>query len=242
MLKINNLSVNASDKKIIENLSLEIEAGEVVAIMGPNGSGKSTLVSSIMGSPNYDCSAGRIIFNHKDLTKLSADKRSALGIYVASQHPIEIPGLTVASMLRAAVKNHPHLKVTAASFRSNLISALNSVGLDQSYANRAVNDGMSGGEKKRLELAQALVLQPKLLILDEIDSGLDVDALHLVADVINQYRAPDRAIIIITHYQRLLDLVKVDRVLVMQDGAIVRIGGADLSQKVNSTGFSEINK
>ncbi|MFN3306857.1 MAG: Fe-S cluster assembly ATPase SufC [Candidatus Kapaibacteriota bacterium] len=241
MLKIENLKVAIDGKQILKGLNLTINAGDVHAIMGPNGTGKSTLANVLAGKPGYDVIEGRITFLGKDLIELEPEERARAGIFLAFQYPVEIPGVTNANFLKTAVnevRKHRQMEpIDAYDFLQMLKEKAALVGLDPSYLNRNVNEGFSGGEKKRNEIFQLAMLEPTLAILDETDSGLDIDALKIVANGVNTLRSPERAFLIITHYQRLLNYLVPDFVHVMYDGRIVVSGGKELAYELESKGY-----
>jgi len=242
MLSIKDLHVSVHDTEIIRGLSLEIKPGELHAIMGPNGSGKSTLGYALAGRDDYEITAGSVDFDGQDLTELEADERAAAGLFLAFQYPVEIPGVNNAYFLRAALnaqrKARGEPEVDAGSFLKTVREALTELRMDEGLLKRAVNEGFSGGEKKRNEIVQMAVLQPKLAILDETDSGLDIDALKLVADGINKLRDGKRSFLVITHYQRLLDYLDPDQVHVLAGGRIVESGDATLAKRLEKEGYA----
>ena len=237
LLAVEELQVSVDGKAILKGLNLTIRAGEVHAIMGPNGSGKSTLSFCLMGHPKYHVTGGRILYKGKDIAELAPNERAAAGIFLAFQYPTAIPGVTIANFLRAAVRGVRGADVTVKDFRQLVKTQLKALGIPDAFMNRYVNDGFSGGEKKRLEILQMAVLNPELAVLDETDSGLDIDALKTVATGINAMRSPTRGILLITHYQRLLNYVKPDVVHVMVDGKIAKSGGPALAQELEATGY-----
>lgn len=242
MLKIDNLHVRVGGKEILKGLSLEVGAGEVHAIMGPNGAGKSTLGNVLAGREGYEVTAGSVRFQDEDLLALPPEERAAKGLFLAFQYPVEIPGVNNTYFLRAAynaqrrARGEPELD--SAQFLKRVREKLRVLHIPDDLLNRAVNEGFSGGEKKRNEIFQMAVLEPRLAILDETDSGLDIDALRLVADGVNRLRAPDRAFVVITHYQRLLDYIVPDRVHVLAEGRIVQSGDKDLALKLEDEGYA----
>ena len=237
LLVIDNLHVAVEDKPILKGLSLTVSAGEVHALMGPNGSGKSTLSFCLMGHPKYVVTEGRILYQGEDLAALSPDKRAQRGIFLAFQYPTAIPGVTIANFLRAAIRGARGADVPVKEFRQTVKTQLKTLGIPDAFMNRYVNDGFSGGEKKRLEILQMAVLNPALAVLDETDSGLDIDALKTVAAGINALRVPQRGILLITHYQRLLNYVKPDQVHVLVDGRLARSGGPELALELEAKGY-----
>jgi Fe-S cluster assembly ATP-binding protein len=237
LLVVDNLHVAVEGKPILRGLTLAVSAGEVHALMGPNGSGKSTLSFCLMGHPKYEVTGGRLLFRGEDLAPLSPDGRAKRGIFLAFQYPTAIPGVTITNFLRAALRGVRGADVPVKEFRQAVKSQLKTLGIPESFMNRYVNDGFSGGEKKRLEILQMAVLNPALAVLDETDSGLDIDALKTVAAGINALRGPQRGILLITHYQRLLSYVKPDRVHVLVDGRLVRSGGPELALELEAKGY-----
>ena len=237
LLVVDNLHISVEGKEILKGLSLTVNAGEVHALMGPNGSGKSTLSFCLMGHPKYQVTAGTIRYKGEEILRLSPDERAKRGIFLAFQYPTAIPGVTIANFLRAALRGVRGDEVPVKEFRQLVKTQLKSLGIPDAFVNRYVNDGFSGGEKKRLEILQMAILNPSLAVLDETDSGLDIDALKTVAAGINAQRSPQRGILLITHYQRLLNYVKPDFVHVMIDGRIERSGGPELALELESTGY-----
>jgi Fe-S cluster assembly ATP-binding protein len=237
LLQVDNLQVRVEGKEILKGLSLQVEAGQVHALMGPNGSGKSTLSFCLMGHPKYEITGGRILYKGEDLSGLSPHERAQRGIFLAFQYPTAIPGVTITNFLRAAMRGVRGGDVPIKDFRQAVKAQLKTLGIPEAFMNRYVNDGFSGGEKKRLEILQMAVLSPALAVLDETDSGLDIDALQTVAAGINALRGPERGILLITHYQRLLNYIKPDRVHVMVDGRLVQSGGPELALELESKGY-----
>ncbi len=244
MLKIDNLHARIAGKDILKGLSLDVNAGEVHAIMGPNGAGKSTLGNVLAGRGGYEVTAGTATFDGNDLLALEPEERAAAGLFLAFQYPVEIPGVNNTYFLRAAynaqrrARGEPDLD--SMQFLRRVREKLNVLHLKDDLLNRGVNEGFSGGEKKRNEIFQLAVLEPKLAILDETDSGLDIDALRSVAEGVNALRSPDRAFVVITHYQRLLDYIRPDVVHVMADGRIVESGGPELALELEEHGYAWI--
>ena len=235
-LFVNSLRVNAEGKEILKGLDIAILPGEVHAIMGPNGSGKSTLASALTGHPKYEVVSGTASLDGKDLLAMKADERARAGLFLSFQYPLEIPGVTVEAFLRMAYNNiKPALDVMA--FHRLLLERMQSLKMDPAFARRYLNDGFSGGEKKRMEVLQMSVLEPKYIILDETDSGLDVDALKAVSEGINAIRGPGRGILIITHFNRILRYVTPDHVHVMVDGKIIKSGDASLAHEIETKGY-----
>jgi len=241
MLNIKNLHASVEDKQILNGINLEIKAGEVHAIMGPNGSGKSTLSQVLAGNDAFQVTEGEVTLNGDSLLNLATEERAREGVFLAFQYPVEIPGVSNLQFLRTAVnamrKHHGKDDMNAAEFMKLAKGVSKQVDLDPAFLKRGVNEGFSGGEKKRNEVMQALLLQPKLAILDETDSGLDIDALKVVADGVNALRAPDRSILMITHYQRLLDHIVPDYVHVLSEGKIIKSGGPELALELEAKGY-----
>lgn len=244
MLKISNLHARVADKEILKGVNLTINDGEVHALMGPNGCGKSTLSNVLAGNPAYEVTEGSVEFNGKDVLSLSPDARSHEGIFLSFQQPVEIPGVSMVNFMKAAInakRKYQGLEpMNAADFLKLMRERRKIVELDSKLANRSVNEGFSGGERKRNEIFQMAMLEPKLAILDETDSGLDVDALRIVAEGFNKLRKPDTSAIVITHYQHMLDYLKPDIVNVMINGRIVRTGGPELGDAIEERGFDWI--
>ena len=237
LLKIEDLHVSVEGKMILKGLNLTLDRGQVHAVMGPNGSGKSTLSHTLMGHPRYRVTQGRILYCGQPLDGMKADGRARAGVFLAFQYPTAIPGVSVVNFLREAMKARFGGEVPIKEFRGRIKSEMALLGIDESFAARAVNDGFSGGEKKRHEILQMALLKPALAILDETDSGLDIDALKIVAEGITRLRGPERGILLITHYQRILNYVQPDVVHVMIGGQIVRSGGKELAQELEATGY-----
>jgi Fe-S cluster assembly ATP-binding protein len=246
LLQIKDLHVKAGDREILRGVNLTVSPGEVHAIMGPNGSGKSTLSQVIAGRDLYEITEGEIIYNGKDLTELDPEERAQEGIFLAFQYPVEIPGVSNLYFLKAALnairKNRGEPELDAMDFLSLVRQKITLMEMDEGLLNRAVNAGFSGGEKKRNEIFQMAVLEPRLALLDETDSGLDIDALKIVANGVNTLRAPDRAIVVITHYQRLLNHIVPDFVHVLSDGRIVRSGDKNLALALEESGYGGIEE
>jgi len=242
-LKIENLSVNAEDQPILKGLNLEIPQGEVHAIMGPNGTGKSTLAYTLMGHPRYTITSGSVTLNGTNLLSLPPEERSKQGVFLAFQYPVAVPGVTVANFLRTAINAHRKYKdngdkgIPILEFRNFLIEKMKLLKMDPSMAGRYLNEGFSGGEKKRVEILQMAMLEPRIAILDETDSGLDVDALRIVSEGINTLKNENLGILIITHYQRILNYLNPDVVHVMVDGQIIMTGGPGLANKIEKEGY-----
>ena len=246
MLKIKNLKASIDGKQILKGLDLEIKAGEVHAIMGPNGSGKSTLANVIVGRDGYKIDSGEIIYEGKDLTEIEPEIRAREGIFMAFQYPVEIPGVNNVYLLKAAMnairKHRGEAELDAFEFLALIKEKMQVVKMKEELLNRAVNEGFSGGEKKRNEIFQMALLEPKLAILDETDSGLDIDALKIVASGVNGLRSEDRAIVIVTHYQRLLDYIVPDYVHVLSDGKIIKSGGKELALELEEKGYDWVRE
>lgn len=246
LLNIKNLHANIDGKEILRGLDLEVNSGEVHAIMGPNGAGKSTLASVLVGNPNFEVTEGEVTFGGKDLLELAPEERACEGLFLSFQYPVEIPGVSMVNFMRAAVnetRKHKGLEPIAASdFLKLMKEKRELVELDSTLASRSVNEGFSGGEKKRNEIFQMAMLDPKLAILDETDSGLDIDALRIVAAGVNKLRRKDNATIVITHYQRLLEYIKPDFVHVLYKGRIVKSAGPELALELEEKGYDWIIK
>ncbi|GAB6011079.1 Fe-S cluster assembly ATPase SufC [Viscerimonas tarda] len=246
MLRIKDLHANIDNKEILRGLNLTVNEGEVHAIMGPNGAGKSTLASVLVGHPNYEVTAGEVLFGGKNLLDMKPEERAGEGLFLSFQYPVEIPGVSTVNFMRAAVnqtRKHRRLDpIPASEFLKLMKEKRELVELDSTLASRSVNEGFSGGEKKRNEIFQMAMLNPKLAILDETDSGLDIDALRIVAGGVNKLRRADNATIVITHYQRLLDYIKPDIVHVLYKGRIVRSAGPELALELEEKGYDWIIK
>src|SRR3990167_249918 len=237
LLIVRDLHVSVEGKAILKGVNLTVNAGEVHALMGPNGSGKSTLSFCLMGHPKYHVTSGQILYLGQDMAALPPNERAAAGIFLAFQYPTAIPGVTIANFLRAALRGVRGQDVPGKEFRQIVKANLNALGIAESFMSRYVNDGFSGGEKKRLEILQMAVLSPTLAVLDETDSGLDIDALKTVAAGINALRAPERGVLLITHYQRILNYIAPDYVHVLVNGRVVRSGGPDLAHELEAKGY-----
>ena len=242
MLKINNLNVGVNDKNILKNIDLNINKGELHVIMGRNGTGKSTLSNIIAGKEGYNINKGKISYNNKNLLEMSIEDRALSGIFMSFQYPVSIPGLNTMHFLRTSVnsirKYQKKEEYSSGEFIKIFKEKMKLVGLDESFARRSVNDGFSGGEKKRFEILQMLLIEPKLVILDETDSGLDIDALKIVAKGVNNFRNKERSFLAITHYQRLLEYMEPDFIHVLIDGKIVKSGGMKLAIELEQKGYS----
>ncbi len=245
-LEIKNLHVSAEDKEILKGMNLEVSRGEVHALMGPNGSGKSTLANSIMGHPSLEVTDGTISFDGEDVTESAPDERSRAGLFMAFQYPVAVPGVTVAKYLRMIVNakrdaaGEPEIKLK--DFARTTQEAMEMMDIPRDFSSRYLNDGFSGGEKKRMEMLQMALLKPRIAVLDETDSGLDIDALRTVAEGVNRFAGPDMGVLIITHYQRILHMVEPDRVHVMYEGRIVKEGGPELVGELEEKGYGWIKE
>ena len=246
MLTIHNLHAQTEDKKILNGINLQINAGEVHALMGPNGSGKSTLASVLAGRADYEVTEGTVEFEGKDLLELAPEERAREGLFLAFQYPVEIPGVSTTNFIKTAVnearKHRGQEPLDAVAFLKMMKERMKLVKIDQSLLSRSLNEGFSGGEKKRNEIFQMAMLEPKLAILDETDSGLDIDALRIVADGVNTLRKKDNAVLLITHYQRLLDYIVPDFVHVLYNGRIVKSGGKELALELEERGYDFIKQ
>jgi Fe-S cluster assembly ATP-binding protein len=253
VLEIRGLRVKVEDKEILKGVDLTVAQGEVHALMGPNGSGKSTLAYSLMGHPGYTVTEGEVIWMGRNMLELSPDVRSRAGLFLAFQYPVSIPGVTVANFLRTALNARLKAGETAPAagkskgisipeFRKLLLAKMKMLGMDPAFAGRYLNDGFSGGEKKRNEILQMAVLEPQIAILDETDSGLDIDALKIVAEGVNRLLGPNMGALVITHYQRLLDYIKADRISILFEGRVVVTGGPELALELERTGYDHIRE
>ena len=245
-LAIRNLHVSVEDKHILKGLDLEVSKGEVHALMGPNGSGKSTLANSIMGHPSFEVTEGEIEFFGENITEAAPEDRSRAGLFMAFQYPVAIPGVTVAKYLRMALNAHREARgegqISLKDFRKDTEAAMELTNIPREFSSRYLNDGFSGGEKKRMEVLQLAMLRPQMAVLDETDSGLDIDALRVVAEGVNRFAGPDMGVLIITHYQRILHLVEPDFVHVMFEGRIVKSGGPELVAELEAKGYGWIRE
>jgi Fe-S cluster assembly ATP-binding protein len=247
-LEIRNLHASVEDKPILQGVNLTVKQGEVHALMGPNGSGKSTLSNVILGHPAYQVTAGQILFDGEDLLELEPDERSRAGLFLAFQYPVAIPGVTLANFLRQAINARLKAKdpdskgISIPEFRRLLKAKMEYLQVDQSFAGRYLNEGFSGGEKKRAEILQMATLEPRIAILDETDSGLDIDALRIVAEGVNKLTGPDLGVLVITHYQRILNYIKPEFVHVMYEGKIVESGGAELALHLEEAGYDWVRE
>ncbi len=247
-LEIRNLHASVEDKPILRGVDLTVKQGEVHALMGPNGSGKSTLANVLLGNPEYTVTEGQILFDGKDLLEMEPDERSRAGLFLAFQYPISIPGVTLANFLRLAINarmkaEDPDSKgISVSDFRRLMREKMDYLQMDHSFAGRYLNEGFSGGEKKRAEVLQMAVLNPKIAILDETDSGLDIDALRIVAEGVSKLSGPDLGVLVITHYQRILNYIEPEFVHVMFNGRIVEQGGAELALKLEEIGYDWVRE
>lgn len=244
VLEVKDLHVAIEDKEILKGVNLKMKTGEIHAIMGPNGTGKSTLSAAIMGNPNYEVTQGEILFDGKNILDLEVDERARLGLFLAMQYPSEIPGITNAEFMRAAINSRREEadKLSVIQFLKKLDKKMDLLNMPEEMAERYLNEGFSGGEKKRNEILQLLMIEPSFAILDEIDSGLDIDALKVVAKGINAMRGENFGAMIITHYQRLLNYIVPDVVHIMMDGKVVLTGGADLAKRLEAEGYAGISE
>jgi Fe-S cluster assembly ATP-binding protein len=245
-LEIRNLHVSAEDKEILKGLDLEVSKGEIHALMGPNGSGKSTLANVVMGHPGLEITEGTIHFKGEDITEAAPEDRSRMGLFMAFQYPVAVPGVTVAKYLRMALNAHRDARgeseIKLKDFRKETEAAMELVKIPREFSSRYVNDGFSGGEKKRMEVLQLAMLKPEMAVLDETDSGLDIDALRIVAEGVNRFAGPEMGTLIITHYQRILHLIEPDKVHVMSAGRIVKEGGPELVTELEEKGYGWITQ
>lgn len=247
-IEIRNLHVNIGDKEILKGVNLVVKQGEVHALMGPNGTGKSTLAYALMGHPSYEVADGEVIFKGRNILELEADERARMGLFLAFQYPVSIPGVSVANFLRTALNARRKAEtpddkgIPVPEFRKLLKDHMDLLKMDYSFGGRYLNEGFSGGEKKRAEILQMAVLEPEIALLDETDSGLDIDALRIVADGVNAIRGPKTGILLITHYQRILNYIKPDYVHIMLGGRIVESGGSDLALNLEEQGYDWVRE
>jgi Fe-S cluster assembly ATP-binding protein len=245
-LEIRNLHVQAGDKQILRGLDLSVSKGEIHALMGPNGSGKSTLANAIMGHPNLEVTEGQILFKGEDITEADTDERARMGLFMAFQYPVSVPGVTVTKYLRTVMNAHREAHgeepIPLREFRKTVEAAMKLTNVPKEFSSRYLNEGFSGGEKKRMEILQLALQHPELAILDETDSGLDIDALRVVANGVNSVAGPDMGVLIITHYQRILHLVQPSHVHVIYQGRIVKEGGPDLVDELEAKGYGWITE
>lgn len=237
LLKIENLHASADDTPILKGVDLVVDRGEIHALMGPNGSGKSTLANVLLGHPDYQVTEGRIVFEGEDVTEAAPDDRARRGMFLAFQYPEEIPGVSVTQFLRQALSNRTGIDYTVLELRLKVMEAMQALGMESTFADRYLNEGFSGGERKRNEVLQMAVLEPLLAVMDETDSGLDIDALRTVAEGVNRLVSEDRGFLIITHYQRLLDYVTPHHVHVFMDGRVLVSGGPELAERLEAEGY-----
>jgi len=241
-LEIKNLHVSAGDKQILKGVDLHVRAGEIHALMGPNGSGKSTLANALMGNPTYEVTEGRILLNGEDLTEADPDERARAGLFMAFQYPAAIPGVSVANFLRMAVNARREEPIKVKEFGARLKENMDLLKISRDFTSRYLNEGFSGGEKKRAEILQLAMLQPEFAVLDETDSGLDIDALRIVSEGVNAMRGDERGFLIITHYTRILGYVRPDFVHILLDGRIVREGGSELADELEAKGYEFVRE
>ena len=242
ILKIEDLHANVEGLEILKGLNLEVPRGEVHALMGPNGSGKSTLANILLGHPAYEVTSGKILFKGEDVTELDPEERSLLGMFLAFQYPVEIPGVSLLNFLRQALNARRDKDISAREFRELIKNKLELLGMDMSFARRNLNEGFSGGEKKRNEVLQMALLEPELSIMDETDSGLDIDAIRVVSGAVNKIRGPERSFLVITHYLRILNYLEPDVVHIMLDGRVVKSGGPELAHQLEEGGYDDIRE
>lgn len=238
-LVIQNLHVSVEGTKILRNLNLTVAVGKIHVLMGPNGSGKSTLANTLMGHPKYQVTQGKIIFEGKNIVRFEADKRAKLGIFLAFQYPLEIPGVSLSNFLRTAYNSTHNEKVSPLKFGERLKDLAKKLKIEEAFLDRYLNEGFSGGEKKKAEILQMSVLEPKIAILDETDSGLDIDALKIVARGVKECLSPTTGVLLITHYQRILNYLETDYVHILSRGKIVKEGGPELVKEIEEKGFTE---
>ncbi|MEK6853921.1 MAG: Fe-S cluster assembly ATPase SufC [Nanoarchaeota archaeon] len=243
-LQIKDLHVEIEGKEILKGVSLEVSKGEIVALMGPNGAGKSSLGYALLGHPAYKVTAGQMIFEGEDVTKLPTNERAKKGLFLSFQYPSDVPGVSMANFLRTAINARREKKnpIPVGEFLKQLKEIMKTLKIDESFIHRYLNDGFSGGEKKRAEILQLAMLKPGMAVLDETDSGLDVDSLKVVADGINRLMSPEIGILLITHYQRILNYIKPNKVYVMLNGRVVKSGGEELSHQIEAQGYESLQK
>ncbi|MFA7156815.1 MAG: Fe-S cluster assembly ATPase SufC [Bacilli bacterium] len=241
-LEINNLHVSAGEVEILKGIDLVINSGEVHALMGPNGNGKSTLLNAVMGHPKYQITKGKIIFNDEDITNIEVDERARKGLFLAMQYPQEITGVTMSDFMRSAINAKSEKPISLYKFIKELETSTKEVGFDLDMVHRSINEGFSGGEKKRNELLQIMMLKPQIVLLDELDSGLDVDALNLVGNVLNNMQGPNFGCVIVSHYAKMYKLVKPTHVHVIINGKIVKSGGQEIIDKIDAEGYEWVQK
>lgn len=243
-LQIQDLRASIEDKEILKGLTLEVKGGEVHAIMGPNGTGKSTLASTLMGHPKYEVTGGSVTLDGEDVLEMAVDERARAGLFLAMQYPSEISGVTNSDFLRSAInaRREEGNEISLMKFIREMDKKMGTLEMDESFSHRYLNEGFSGGEKKRNEILQMMMIEPSICILDEIDSGLDIDALKIVAKGVNEMRSADRGFLIITHYQRLLNYIKPDFVHIMMQGRIVKSGGPELAERLEAEGYDWVKE
>ena len=240
MLEIKNLHAEVDGTEILKGVDLKINPGEVHAIMGPNGSGKSTLANVVMGNPVYEVTKGSVVFEGEDITEEPVDNRAKLGMFLAFQYPESIPGVTIVNMLKTALTNIQETEYTTLELRLKVAEAMEQLGLSADFADRYLNEGFSGGERKRNEILQLAVLDPKLAVLDETDSGLDVDGLKVVGEGVSKLKSDDKGYLVVTHYQRLLNFIKPDFIHVLSGGKIIKTGSKELGEELEKTGYTNL--
>jgi Fe-S cluster assembly ATP-binding protein len=239
-LEIRDLRVEVEDKEILHGVTLDLDKGKTLALMGPNGSGKSTLAYVIAGHPAYEVTGGQILFKGEDITEWTPDERARAGVFLAMQYPVEVPGVSVTNFLRTSVNARRGEELPVRQFMTELKEQMADLQVDQSFLQRSINEGFSGGEKKRFEILQMAMLTPEIAVLDETDSGLDIDALKIVSEGVNKLRGPELGTLIITHYTRILNYIRPDEVHVMFDGRIVTSGGPELADELEAKGYEDI--
>lgn len=240
LLVVENLHVSVEDQPILKGVNLVVEEGKIHALMGPNGSGKSTLSNVLMGNPAYEVTEGRVIFKGKDITEAAPEERARAGMFLAFQYPVEVPGVSVSNFMRTALNSVREKDTPVREFMAELRGTMSELGMDPVFASRSINEGFSGGEKKRNEILQFALLKPSLAILDETDSGLDIDAVRIVSENVSKIAGPNIGVLIITHYTRILKYIKPDVVHVLLDGQIVKSGGSDLADQLEATGYDPV--
>lgn len=244
MLEIKNLHAKIEDKEILKGVNLTLKKGEIVAIMGPNGSGKSTLANVIMGHPNYEVTLGNILVDGHDVSEMEVDERAKKGLFLSFQYPSEIPGVTLFNFLRTAInalrKSRDEKPMRVFDFTKLIQEKMKLLKMDEDFTERYLNEGFSGGEKKRAEILQLSLLNPKVAILDETDSGLDIDALRIVAQGVNAYKDAEKSVLLITHYQRILDYITPDRIIIFKDGKVAKEGGPELAKMLEEKGYEGV--
>lgn len=239
-LKITDLTVEVDGTAILKGVDLEVGSGETVALMGPNGSGKSTLAYAIAGHPSYEITGGDIVVDGQSIVERTPDERARDGVFLAMQYPVEVPGVSLTNFLRTAVNARNGEDIPVRQFMTDLKQQMQDLGVDESFLQRSVNEGFSGGEKKRFEILQMALLKPTVAVLDETDSGLDIDALRIVSEGVNRIQTEDMSTLLVTHYSRILNYITPDRIVVMADGRIAAEGGPDLAERLEETGYDEI--